>query len=61
MKMPKHIYVYQCDIIDETPVYACVDSIDEIPEDEDGSLVGKYSLDDIRQFRVVKTFGSTEE
>lgn len=43
-KLPRVIYVYQCDETDGIPIYAVAQDIEEIPEDEHGNRIGIYVL-----------------
>lgn len=53
--MPKEIYVYVCDKLEDgTPVYAVASHIEEIPEDTQGQRVGTYSLKDTHVFKVTR-------
>jgi hypothetical protein len=52
MKMSKTILVYVCDY-DHVgrPIYAVADSIEDIPEDNGGALVGEYQL--VKEHQIV--------
>lgn len=53
-KLPKQILVYVSDHVDDQPVYAVANGVEEIPEDVDGEEVGVYALTHVRQFRMVR-------
>lgn len=39
---PSELFIYICDYDDGSPIYAAAATLDEIPEGEHGSLIGKY-------------------
>lgn len=44
-KLPKQIYVYQCDEVDGEPIYAVARNVEEIPEDQSGAKVSVFNFD----------------
>jgi hypothetical protein len=53
---PPVVYIYACDWCDNgEPILAVVHSMDEIPEDEKGSIVATYELTHQHKLVVTKT------
>jgi hypothetical protein len=50
-KLPKEILLYEVKDSDVT-YFAAVTSVDEIPEDADGQLVGNYVLNNTHKFKI---------
>ena len=55
--MPKTIYVYVCDYEkrlggDGDPIFAAAISLDDIPEEHKGNLIGVYSLKSVSTLSV---------
>jgi hypothetical protein len=51
-KLPKELLVYVYDHADGEDLYAVARSVEEIPEDCDGELVGNYTLNRTSTFKV---------
>jgi len=51
-KLPKELLVYVYDVADGQELYAVAESVDEIPEDIDGKIVGTYVLNYTATFKV---------
>ena len=53
--MPRTIYMYVCDYDRGLPIYAAAETIADIPEQEDGAIVGTYSLTETATFQITRT------
>lgn len=52
-RLPKEVLIYQCDTLDDgSPVYGVTESVEGIPEDSHGDIVGVYYLNTENEFRV---------
>ena len=45
MKLPKEIWVYWADTIDDEPLYGVALSIEDIPHENSGEIIGHYKLE----------------
>ncbi len=52
---PRRVLVYAFEYADGEPLLAVSSSVDDIPEDETGNLVGIYELKEVRSFVITKT------
>ena len=53
--LPNQVFVYICDYCGGIPVFAVVASIDEIPDDMAGEVVGTYSLDLMQKLSISRS------
>lgn len=61
MTYPKHLYVYVCEYDKETPILAVAETLDEIPEDQDGEMIASYSRNFTTKIVIKKTLLSNRK
>ncbi len=54
-KMPKHIFIYVCDELEDgTPVFAVATELEQVPEENSGQRIGSYALSSSPTFVVTR-------